>query len=248
MRTIILASILLAHIGCSAENVSSLNQTEALTETPFWTVDKPGDDALLSGHAMSPYFSAAKAKQLPTNYFRDIIKSRGAIRVRRADWPSFQPGFGGGGTISHPKVGSAFSEWKNSDWSSFYNELYHAWWASVFTRSAQYAADREALLTNARRAHYRRAHPSNPLLAQEEAYSETVASLMIYLYPKYNPASASGTGFYELSYYPYDQNRTVSPVSHSDRPGFTPEAETTFPDEAEYALIFRQLTDKDPPL
>jgi hypothetical protein len=246
MRTTVFVSLFLTLAGCSQEPTSHLKEIEALVEAPFWSVDKPGDEALTSGHALSPYFVAAKAKQLPANYFRDIIKTRGAIRVRRADWPSFQPGLGGG-TISHPKVGAAFSEWRNSDWSSFYNELYHAWWASVFSRSAQYAADRDALLTSARRTQYRRAHPTDPLLAQEEAYSETIATLMIYLYPKYNPNAASGTGFYELADYPYNQNRTVSPVSHSDRPGYTPEAETTFPDPAEYAVIFRQLTDSVPP-
>jgi hypothetical protein len=246
MKLRILVPAFLLLVSCGSQENSRISSTEGIVEQPFWQIDKPGDNALRAGHVLSSYFVAAQEKKLPTNYFRDIIAARGNVRVRYGEWPSFQPS-SGGGTISHPKVGQPFSEWRSLDWSSFYNELYHAWWASVFTRSANYAADRTALLTNERKVHYRRAHPSDPLLAQEEAYSETIATLMVYLYPRYNPQSASGVGYGELTDYPYNQNRTVSPVSHSDRPGYTPEAETTFPNPAEYAVIFRQLTDSVPP-
>ena len=246
MKLFILAPILFLLTSCGSDQKSQVSSPKDIVEQPFWQISKPGDDALRTGHVLSTYFVAAQDKKLPTNYFRDIIAARANVRVRYAEWPSFQPG-SGGGTISHPKVGQPFSEWRSLDWSSFYNELYHAWWASVFTRSASYAADRTAILTTERKAHYRRAHPSDPLLAQEEAYSETIATLMIYMYPRYNPQSTSGVGYAELIDYPYNQNRTVSPVSHSDRPGYTPEAETTFPNTAEYAVIFRQLTDSTPP-
>ncbi len=246
MKLHVLAAFLFLLASCGSQQHAEVSSTEAIVEQPFWQLAKPGDDALRTGHVLSPYFVAAQAKNLPSNYFRDIIAARGNVRVRYGDWPSFQPS-SGGGTISHPKVGKPFSEWGSLDWSSFYNELYHAWWASVFTRSTNYAADRTTLLTAERKTHYRRAHPTNPLLAQEEAYSETIATLMIYLYPRYNPQFPAGVGYAELVDFPYNQNRTVSPVSHSDRPGYTPEAETTFPNTAEYAVIFRQLTDNTPP-
>ncbi len=219
-----------------------------LVADPFWQVTKPGDEKLTSGHSLSSYFVAAQAKQLPTNYFRDLISARANIGLRYADWPRYQPGGGTSGTIYHPKVGKPFSQWTGMDWSSFYNELYHAWWGTVFTKSTKYAADRSALLTSERRSHYQRAHPRDPLLAQEEAYSETVATLMMYLTPKYHPELPNNTGFYELSTFLYHTGKTVAPVSHSERPGFTPEAENTYPNRAEYAVVFRQLTDFQPPV
>jgi hypothetical protein len=217
-----------------------------LTETPFWQVNKQSDPTLNRSHSLYRYFAAAQAKKLPTNYFRDIISIRGAVSLRYADWPRYQPR-GGGGTIYHPKVGRPFSEWKALDWSSFYNELFHAWWGTVFTKSSKYAADRAALLTSERRAHYRKANPRNALLAQEEAYSETMSSLALFYYPKYNPHAASRIGYLKLDFYEYNTNKTVSAVGHSDRPGYTPAAETTFPNRAEYAIIFRQITDLQPP-
>ena len=241
MKLSVLASILFILASCGGTQLSDTSLPKEIVAQPFWKTSKPGDDALHTGHVLS-----AKAKNLPSNYFRDIIAARGNVRVRFGDWPSFQPS-SGGGTISHPKVGKPFTQWGSLDWSSFYNELYHAWWASVFTRSANYAGDRTALLTPERKAHYRRAHPSNPLLAQEEAYSESIAAVMIYLYPRFSPQFPGGVGFAELAEFPYNQNRTVAPVSHSDRPGYTSEAENTFPNIAEYAVIFRQLTDSTPP-
>ena len=227
----------------TGSNDSSLSE---LVETPFWQVNKAGDEALVSGHSLSPYFVAAKAKSLPTNYFRDLISGRKSVNLRYGDWPRYQPG-SASGTIYHPMVGKPFSEWRSLDWSSFYNELYHAWWGLAFTSSSKYAADRSSLLTAERQTHYRRAHPTDPRLAQEEAYSETVAVLMIYLYPRYAPSLPSQKGFSSLSEFVYNKGKTVSPVSHSDRPGFTPEAENTYPNEFEYGVVLRQLTDHLPP-
>ena len=67
----------------TGSNDSSLSE---LVETPFWQVNKAGDEALVSGHSLSPYFVAAKAKSLPTNYFRDLISGRKSVNLRYGDW------------------------------------------------------------------------------------------------------------------------------------------------------------------
>jgi hypothetical protein len=223
------------------------SELKDLSENPFWAVSKPGDERLVNGHSLSPYFAAAKAKSLPGNYFRDLIGENKSISLKYREWPAYQPGIFYGGTIYHPKIGAPFSEWKSLDWSSFYNELFHAWWGTIFTSSAKYAADRGALFTQERQTHYRRAHPTDPRLAQEEAYSETIATLAMYFYPTFAPDFPSRIGFRSLADFGYNRGRTVAPVSHSDRPGFTPEAESTWPNEAEYAVVFRQLFDSNPP-
>ena len=235
-------------IGCGQSDDQELQLNSLSAEfdpTPFWPEEKPGDASLSSRHILYPYFQAAKAKHLPLNYFRDLIADGARLKIRYADWPRYQPGWTGA-TLYHPMIGKNFSEWKRMDWASFYNELFHAWWGQVFQKEARFATDRRSLLTRERKQHYRKAHPRDPLLAQEEAYSESIATLMIYLYPQYNPDGPEGR-YYALSFYTYNRGRTVSPVSHSEQPGYTPEAENTYPNAAEYRVFFRQLTDHEPP-
>jgi len=249
VRQWMMAVAVCALSACGVQSESSELQSSAndeIVEQPFYEVNKPSDPQLNSGHTLYRYFQAAQAKKLPANFFREIIAANGSISVRYGDWPRFQPS-GAGGTISHPAVGKAFTEWKNGDWSSFYNELFHAWWASVFTRASSYATIRSQLLTSERRSHYARAHPSNPLLAQEEAYSETIMSLMTYMYPSYHPNLPNNTGYRTLDLFPYDTGKTVSPVSHSESPGYTPEAENIYPNQFEYSVIFKIMTDHEPP-
>jgi hypothetical protein len=242
-----LACMVLASAGCGRLQSNDLSSNDEQVESPFWPVDKDGDAQLSSSHALHSYFMAAKAKSMPTNYFRELIRANSSIALRYGEWPSYKPGWTGGGTIYHPGIGRAASTWNSSDWSSFYNELFHAWWGNVFMKQAGYQSIRGQILTAERKQHYRRAHPSDPLLAQEEAYSETVATLMVYLYPRYNPNFPGNRGFTALSDLKYDTGRTVSPVSHGEQPGYTPEAENTYPNPLEYKLMFQILTDHLPP-
>lgn len=253
MLKALLAISLLISFGCGQspgnfQNESRLNlaDDDRFVLDPWWSYDKEGDPRLSGRHALSKYFKAAKQKKLALNYFRDLIGTNAKIAIRHGDWPKYQPGIFSGGTIYHPAVGKSFDQWNRLDWSSFYNELFHAWWGSSFTKSSKYADARNALLTSERRQHYRRAHPRNPLLAQEEAYSETIATLMIYAYPQYNPEGPESR-YFNLPFFVYQKNKTVAAVSHSDRPGFTPEAETTYPNIEEYRVMFRLLFDAAAP-
>jgi hypothetical protein len=245
LKIVTLILLSLAAWSCGQEQPSKLSDT-GFVDTPWWSYDKPSDRTLSTRHALAPYFRAGKEKKLALNYFRDLISSNSDIAIKYGEWPKYQPGWFSGGTIYHPAVNKPFSKWGRLDWSSFYNELFHAWWGNVFMKDSRYAFVRQQILTTERKQHYRQAHPSKPLLAQEEAYSETVAALMIYAAPQYNPHGPESR-FYDQPYFTYQTGKTVSPVSHSDRPGFTPAAETTYPNQFEYKVMFRILFDADAP-
>jgi hypothetical protein len=217
------------------------------TATPFWPTSKPTDSQLDSRHALYQFYSAAQLKKLPANFFRELIAANASVVVRYGDWPRYKPGIFSGGTIYHPAADRAPTTWTNLDWSSFYNELFHAWWGNVFTKATKYQTIRAQILTEERKRHYRQAHRTNPLLAQEEGYSETVASLMVMMYPRYNPSLPDQRGYAPLSDYKYDTGRTVSAVSHGDQPGYDPAAEYTYMNEFEYEVLFKILTDNVPP-
>jgi hypothetical protein len=239
--------LLVSIASCGGTESQLTSAEDEQVEAPFWPTTKPGDPQLSSSHKLYRFYQAAQAKLLPANYFRDLIAANANIDIKYADWPRYQPGWSNGGTIYHPAVNKSLASWTTNDWSGFYNELFHAWWGNVFTKAAKYSVQRNQLLTNERRSHYRRANPSKPLLAQEEAYSETIATLMIYMHPKYNPNLPNQRGYMALSDYKYAIGKTVSPVSHGEQPGYTPEAESTYPNEMEYAIIFQLLTDVEPP-
>lgn len=236
---------LIASCGEAPKTASALLAEQ--TETPFWPTAKPGDGQLSTRHALYPYFAAAQGKLLPGNFFRELIAVNSSIAIKYGDWPRYQPGFFSGGTIYHPAVGKELSTWNNMDWSSFYNELFHAWWGNVFTKAAKYQTTRSQILTEERKQHYRQAHRTNPLLAQEEGYSETIASLMIMMYPRYNPSLPAQRGYAPLADYKYDTGKTVSAVSHGEQPGYDPAAEWTYMNEFEYSLLFQVFVDSTPP-
>jgi len=209
----------------------------------FWPVTEPADSQLDQGHALFRYMNAAKARELPLNFFRELIRLNAAVSVIEGDWPTYQPGVLYGGTISMPSAGRPES-WTNGEWSSFYNELFHAWYGLVFSRESKYSDARSKIWTEERMNHYRKAHPADPKLAQEDAWSETVASVMIQLAPLRMDGQLKYPDFEKFS---YSIGRTVAPVSHSDRPGYTPEAENTYPAEWEYHDLFLFLTSMAPP-
>lgn len=198
------------------------------------------------GHSLDSYRAAALAKGLPSPFFDQLIAANAWIDVKKTTGgPSYRPGILTGGTIYHPSVGTVPTKWTATDWSNFYNELFHAWWGNVFMKEARYASLRSRFPGNAALiSKYRAAHPRNPKLALEEAWSETVASTLIIWYPRpYFNGEGQLLGYRnpELSAMAYKINHTVAPVSHSDRPGFTPEAESIYPDEAEYAALFELM-------
>ncbi len=241
------ASLLTFLASCGKAPVSESLLASDQAETPFWPTAKPGDGQLNQRHALYPYFSAAQAKLLPGNYFRELISSNSNVIVKYGDWPRYQPGFFSGGTIYHPAANKALSTWGNLDWSSFYNELFHAWWGNVFMKATKYQSTRTQILTTERKEHYRQAHRTDPLLAQEEGYSETIASLMIMMYPRYNPQFPSQRGYAPLSEYKYDTGKTVAAVSHGEQPGYDPAAEWTYMNEFEYSVLFQIFADFAPP-
>ncbi len=211
-----------------------------LTDTSerFWPVSYPSDTQLNQSHTLMPYMKAAAARELPLRFFRELIESGSSVSVVEGSWPSYRPGVFYGGTISMPSAANS-GAWSRNEWSSFYNELFHAWYGLVFQKAAVYSSIRAQVNTQERMNHYRRANPSSPALAQEEAWSETVATLLIELAPIKIENHWKYTTLDKMT---YSIGRTVAPVSHSDRPGYTPEAEDTYPADWEYAILFRMLT------
>ncbi len=240
-------------VGCgSAEKIEDYSLSSAsfadFVDEPWWTYQLPADAQLNRRHVLYKYFVVAKQKKLPTNLFRDLIRANSGVKLSQGDWPSYQPGGAfSGGTIRHPAIAEQPASWKRIDWASFYNELFHAWWQDVFMKSGTYSSERSQLLTSERSKFYRQAHPRNPRLAQEEAYSETINTLMFYTSPQYNPETSEQDRFYALNFFVYNKNRTVSPVSHSDRPGFTSAAEQTFPAEWEWKIVFKMIFGSEAP-
>jgi hypothetical protein len=221
-------------LNCGRPDLSTLQSEET---TRFWSVAEPGDENLNQNSPLMRYMRAAAARELPLRFFRELIKANAAVTVIEGDWPTYHPGILYGGTISIPSANRP-EAWTVAEWSSFYNELFHAWYGLIFLKQATYTTARNQAWSRERILRYKKAHPSNPKLAQEEAWSETVGSVMIQL----APLRIGGKFKYStIESFAYCIGRNVAPVSHSDRPGYTPEAENTYPDEAEYRQLFFYL-------
>lgn len=226
--------------SCGRETVSHLKNEE---NERFWRVTEPSDQSLNQNNPLMRYMRAAAARELPLRFFRELIQADSAVTVTEGDWPTYQPGILYGGTISIPAANKP-EAWTNGEWSSFYNELFHAWYGLIFLKDQRYASARSDAWSQSRMDLYRKAYPADPKLAQEEAWSETVASVMIQLAPL---RLEGKTKYPKLESFAYCIGRNVAPVSHSDRPGYTPEAENTYPDELEYRQLFSYLTAVQPP-
>ena len=237
LTSLLLTSLIL---GCGRNDASYLMLQE---NERFWQVTEPADQNLNQSNSLMRYMRAAAARELPLRFFRELIQANSAVTVIEGDWPSYQPGILYGGTISIPSA-SKPEAWTGGEWSSFYNELFHAWYGLIFLKERRYASARSDAWSQTRMARYRRAYPADPKLAQEEAWSETIASIMIQL----APLKIDGKFKYpSLEGFAYCIGRNVAPVSHSDRPGYTPEAENIYPDEPEYRQLFHYLTSVQPP-
>lgn len=204
------------------------------------------------GQSFQQVEMAAQAKHLPTKMVHELIDSGARVSIKSTTGsPHYQPGTFGGGTIYLPFASTPLSEWKNGEWSNFYNELFSAWWGNVFVKASMYASDRNILLNDAGlKAKYRRACPSDARLAQEEGYSETVAAVLTWAYPRiqYDPSTGE-TKYLDVDYNTlyYRKGVTVAAVGHSDRPGYTPEAENTYLDEREYDYLMRWVFGRPAP-
>jgi len=189
---------------------------------------------------LRPYYQEALNRNLPGAFFLDLFAIDAWIDVQQSNSGAhYLPGYLAGGTIYHDSVTIPLKDWKRTDFATFYNELFHAWWGNAFLKSEKFAQERTVLLNDPElQAKYRRANPSSPTLAQEEAYSETVSFLAFQIY------RGSISDVEKLYYQP---NMTVAAVSHSDRPGYTLEAESIFPDEEEYDWLFQKLFHRSAP-
>ena len=227
-------------VSCGREDVSYIKSGEV---ERFWRVVESSDHSLNQNNPLMRYMRAAAARELPLRFFRELIQADSAVTVTEGDWPTYQPGVLYGGTISMPAAYKP-EAWTKGEWSSFYNELFHAWYGLIFIKEQRYAGARADAWGQTRMERYRKAYPSDPKLAQEEAWSETIASIMISL----TPLKIEGKFRYPaLESFAYSIGRNVAPVSHSDRPGYTPEAENIYPDEPEYRQLFSYLTAVQPP-
>jgi hypothetical protein len=191
------------------------------------------------GSVFAPIRAAATQKFLTVKILDELIAADADIAIKpTTGGPRYQPGVFWGGTIYLPFADKPATQWTAVDWASFYNEAFHAWWGNVYVKSDAYKAQRTALFADAAlRAKYKLAHPGDPRLAMEEGYSETTASTIMMSYPRIRQDPDTGAWGYEPTPFEklyYDRGRTVSAVSHSDRPGYTPAAEDTYPDEAEF--------------
>ena len=201
---------------------------------------------------LRPYFVESMNRGLPLRFFLDLFRANAWISVKPSNsGPYYQPGYFSGGTIYHGAVGTPLNKWTRLDFTSFYNELFHAWWGNVFMKEQRFASERAALLNDSKRTQkYTLAHPGNPRLAQEEAYSETVGYLILLAYPLtiLDPETKQPyKKIANLEELYYRIEHTVAPVGHGDRPGFTEIAESTFPDEREYSWLFEKLFRRNPP-
>lgn len=172
---------------------------------------------------------AAVKRDLPITLFRDIEKYAGldAVEIFEGEFALYRIYKN---NIELPKV--QFEKkphtWVPVEWASFYNELFHAWWDLVFEEESIY----QEIYSSLKEQYYdkyNKAFPSNPMVALEEAYSETASSVILLKANKVKTLS-------------YKINYTVASVGHSDRPGYTPEAEKIYPSRLEYSYLFKWVT------
>jgi hypothetical protein len=185
-------------------------------------------------------------------FFNELIEQNSWISVKSTTGGAqYRKGIISGGTIYFPFASQPVASLRTTEFSNFYNELFHAWWDQMFLKEDKYKEERNKLLKNKELENkYRRAHPRDPHRAQEEAYSETVATLIIYARGTMRQDPSTGQLIRvppDLSKLYYNKLKTVSPVSHSDVPGFTSEAENIYPDQEEYSWIFEKLFGQKPP-
>jgi len=204
---------------------------------------------LAHSHVLSPIIKAAKIKSLPTKILDEMVSNNSKISIKKGDWAYYKPGFFGG-TIYLPFSKTNPQSWKSNNWTLFYNEAFHAWWGTVFMKKNKYANEKHRLINNSQLIQkYRRAHPKNPVLAMEEGYSETVATLIIMAYPrvKLNEEGDYVTYSPDFTTLYYHKGKTVAPVSHSESPGYTKQAENTFLNEAEYSDLMVWIFNRPAP-
>jgi len=181
---------------------------------------------------------AAKKKGLPTKLFDELAgkgkgESPSAIVITGGIAPSYGGIFSNKITLPESQYEKPAAERDKAQWSTFYNELFHAWWDNVFEESIYYNKEYDRLVT---KGFYEEIYkPANDdwAKAMEEAYSETVGAMIM--------AKLGGRSTH------YDLNYTVEAVGHSDRPGYNPEAEDIYPGKWEYRDLHIWVFGTKPP-
>jgi RHS repeat-associated protein len=119
-------------------------------------------------HPLTKYRIAANAKGLPTNLIDEIIAHdpTGTVSVTGGGGPRYFP-FWNEIQLPDASFRRPLNRWTSIDWANMYNEMFHAWW-DVYGENhpeiwAPYTAHFEGL-------------DGPALVAQEEAYSETVSA------------------------------------------------------------------------
>ncbi|NOX55752.1 MAG: hypothetical protein GXP27_15185 [Planctomycetes bacterium] len=193
---------------------------------PYWA---PGAGSAARRLTLESVRAAAADKELPTRLFDEVLRYHdSSVEIVCGKSPSYSRL---SNTIFIPKnmYDESPSRWLPSEWGQFYNELFHAWWDIVFEEQRPCREEHQKLIQNYV-SKYRKANQWFPEHAQEEAYSETVHSVI-----------TSWAGYHTWDRLKYLRDDTVMPVSHSRLIGFSTEAEAIYPDRAEYERLLRWL-------
>jgi hypothetical protein len=227
---------LLIGAGCSRSGSVGGN-LNARVEKRFWPVRQPDDNTLSQNHPLSPFMRAAADREFPLTPFRDLIRSAARIEIMESDIYQYIPS-NSGGTIYTPAI-TNLSQWSRSEWASFYGLLFRAWFENVAPADSRYRKIYQAFHSPERATHYQRANQRLPWLAQEDAFADTISCILYVMSPL---NSGSRLTYPEITDLDFEIDRTVAPVSRSGNPGYSPEADTTYPSESEYRALFFLLT------
>ena len=231
----------IASVSCSRTGPDAGDLT-ARVDTRFWQVSLPDDDTLSHNHPLFPFMRAARDREFPLNFFRDLIRASVRIEIMESDIYQYIPS-NTGGTIYNPSI-SNLSQWSRSEWSSFYGLLFRAWFQNIARSDARYRQIYQVFHSPSRAAHYQRAHQEHPWQAQEDAFADTISCILYVMFPL---SSGSRLTYPEVTDLRFEIDRTVAPVSRSGTHGYSPEAETTYPSEHEYRGLFYMLTSVELP-
>lgn len=203
---------------------------------------------------------AALFSDLPIILFEDITQHVSFVSIERSESHSYQAGVFPTIRIPEDQYETSPRVWSSIQWADFYRSLFHAWWDLHFSG---HKADWERRITAENLSTYRAANSSQPQLAQEYAYAETIAALiLVYLSEKARLEALAlketnldvrdrllGSLQHDaLESLEYKKNRTVEPVGHSEESGFTKRAENIFPGRQEYRFLFYSVFGRVDPM
>lgn len=240
-----------------------------LANQPFWPLTCPNPDRQ---NSLYRYYLAAINRKLPVSFFCELMSSDVNIEIINGDFFRFVPPT----MLSNGKIQIAASasgkkpeEWGKMIWSGFYNELFHAFWNSVFLKDVKYSPLRQKLLSKKNLQRYEHAISKDFEVALEEGLSETISRWIASI----NIPDVENNSFRypTLSFYKYWPGETVMSVSHYEQvqsitiygkkienkminnllkgraAQYLPAAEYTYPSKTEYSAIFKIFFGQNPP-